>query len=181
MAATKKSHSKSDPDQYTDPELRDRIKEQILVGNKGGKPGQWSARKAQMVATEYEHRGGGYKHERTEAQEHLHEWTEEKWTTSDGKPAQRNDVTKRYLPEKAWEQLSDSEKKATDKKKVRGSKAGKQFVPNTQKAAAARSSAESKAEPTPKHTPAKKSAAKKSAAKTSATKKSPARKKTARS
>ncbi len=174
MAATKKSHSKSDPDQYTDPELRDRIKEEILAGDKGGKPGQWSARKAQMVATEYEHQGGGYKHERTEAQEHLHEWTEEKWTTSDGKPAQRNDVTKRYLPEKAWEQLSDSEKKATDDKKVRGSKAGKQFVPNTQKAAAARHTAESKAEPGPKHTPAKKSAAKKSAAK-----KGPAAKKAA--
>ncbi len=161
MAATKKPHTKSDPDQYTDPGLRDRIKEQILAGDKGGKPGQWSARKAQMVATEYEHQGGGYKHERTEAQEHLHEWTEEKWTTSDGKPARRDDVTKRYLPEKAWEQLSDSERKATDDKKVRGAKAGKQFVPNTQKAAAARRTAESKrAASTPKKRSAKKPAQK---------------------
>ncbi len=165
MAATKKSRSRSDPDQYTDPDLRDRIKQQVLAGDKGGKPGQWSARKAQIVAAEYEHQGGGYKHERTEAQQHLHAWTEEKWTTSDGKPAQRrDDVTKRYLPEQAWDQLSDSEKRATDDKKVRGSKAGHQFVPNTQKAAAARRTAQSEPTPAPKKTSTKKVSAKKSAA-----------------
>jgi len=35
---------------YTNPELRNRIKNRIMAGSKGGKPGQWSARKAQLVA-----------------------------------------------------------------------------------------------------------------------------------
>lgn len=128
--------------QYTQPELREQIKAEVLAGDKGGKPGQWSARKAQLVAHEYEARGGGYKHERTEAQEHLHEWTAEHWQTSDGKPAERDGVTTRYLPAEAWNKLSPGEKKATNAKKVRGSKEGKQFVANTQAAAKARHEAE---------------------------------------
>ena len=31
------------------------------AGSKGGKPGQWSARKAQMLAKQYKAKGGGYK------------------------------------------------------------------------------------------------------------------------
>ena len=46
---------------YTKPGLRKRIFERIKAGNKGGKPGQWSARKAQMMAKEYKAQGGGYK------------------------------------------------------------------------------------------------------------------------
>lgn len=137
MPAAKKPKSKSSEDQYTKPELRDHIKDEVMADNKGGKPGQWSARKAQLVSNEYEKQGGGYKHPRTESQEHLHEWTEEHWKTADGKPAIRDGKTARYLPEKAWEQLSDEEKRATDTKKAKGSKAGKQFVPNTSKASEA--------------------------------------------
>ena len=130
-------------DQYTQPELREEIKAEVMAGDRGGKPGQWSARKAQMVAHEYEARGGGYKHERTESQEHLHERTAEHWQTSDGKPARREDgSTTRYLPAEAWEKLSPGEKKATNAKKVKGSKAGKQFVANTEAAAEARHDAE---------------------------------------
>jgi hypothetical protein len=36
--------SKTD-DKYTDPELREQVKEEIQQGDKGGAPGQWSARK----------------------------------------------------------------------------------------------------------------------------------------
>ena len=43
---------------YTDPELRQRIKDEIVKGDKGGKPGQWSARKSQLLAHEYEAQGG---------------------------------------------------------------------------------------------------------------------------
>ena len=32
---------------YTKPQLRERIKSQVMSSGKGGKPGQWSARKAQ--------------------------------------------------------------------------------------------------------------------------------------
>jgi len=46
---------------YTKPSLRKRIFEQIKAGGKGGKPGQWSARKAQMLAQAYKKAGGGYK------------------------------------------------------------------------------------------------------------------------
>ena len=46
---------------YTKPPLRKRIFNRIKAGGKGGKPGQWSARKAQMLASEYKKAGGGYK------------------------------------------------------------------------------------------------------------------------
>jgi len=46
---------------YTKPALRKRIFERIKAGGKGGKPGQWSARKAQMLAKEYKEKGGGYR------------------------------------------------------------------------------------------------------------------------
>ncbi len=46
---------------YTKPGMRKRIFEQIKAGGKGGAPGQWSARKAQMLASQYKKAGGGYK------------------------------------------------------------------------------------------------------------------------
>lgn len=46
---------------YTKPTLRKQIFERIKAGNKGGSPGQWSARKAQFLAAEYKKAGGGYK------------------------------------------------------------------------------------------------------------------------
>ena len=45
---------------YTKPALRKRIFNRIKAGSKGGKPGQWSARKAQMLARMYKAKGGGY-------------------------------------------------------------------------------------------------------------------------
>ena len=46
---------------YTKPTLRKRLFEQIKSGSKGGRPGQWSARKAQLLAAEYKRQGGGYR------------------------------------------------------------------------------------------------------------------------
>ena len=46
---------------YTKPGMRKRLFEKIKAGSKGGKPGQWSARKAQMLAKQYKAAGGGYK------------------------------------------------------------------------------------------------------------------------
>jgi hypothetical protein len=46
---------------YTKPGLRKSIFERIKAGGKGGAPGQWSARKAQMLAQQYKKAGGGYK------------------------------------------------------------------------------------------------------------------------
>ena len=45
---------------YTKPELRKRLFRKILRGTRGGNAGQWSARKAQLLAREYEAAGGGY-------------------------------------------------------------------------------------------------------------------------
>ena len=46
---------------YTKPGTRKRMYNSIMAGSKGGKPGQWSARKAQMLAKRYKAAGGGYK------------------------------------------------------------------------------------------------------------------------
>lgn len=73
---------------YTKPELRERLKRRIMRGTKGGKAGQWSARKAQLLAHEYEAEGGGYaKGKRTSAQRDLAQWTDEGKTAS--KPSTR--------------------------------------------------------------------------------------------
>ena len=50
------------------------------------------------------------------------------------KAIQSDGTTKRYLPKKAWAKLSKEEREDTDRKKRAGSKQGKQFVPNTEKA-----------------------------------------------
>lgn len=124
---------------YTKPELRERLKNKILAGSKGGKPGQWSARKAQLLAQEYKAAGGGYKGKKKKEQKDLDRWTKEEWTTSDGKPAEQSDGTmRRYLPKKAWKELSPAERAETNKKKVEGSKKGEQFISNTSEAKHAR-------------------------------------------
>ena len=101
-----------------------------MAGSKGGKPGQWSARKAQLLAQEYEEAGGGYSGSKTKAQKSLSKWTDEKWGTKSGKPStQGKDATgERYLPEKARKALSASEYAATTKAKREGTAKGKQFV-----------------------------------------------------
>jgi len=136
--------AKKSPDEtYTDPALRERLKHEITEGDKGGKPGQWSARKAQLLVHEYEKAGGGYLGDHpTDAQKHLHEWTEEDWTTADGKPAEREDGMHRYLPKEAWDKLTPEEKTATEQKKHEGDQEGHQFVANTDAAKHAREDAQ---------------------------------------
>ena len=46
---------------YTKPGMRKSLFERIKAGGKGGAPGQWSARKAQMLALQYKKAGGGYR------------------------------------------------------------------------------------------------------------------------
>ena len=127
---------------YTDPELRERLKEEIKAGDRGGRPGQWSARKSQLLTSEYEKAGGGYRHEgeRTEAQRHLLQWTDQDWHAEDGSADARGpDGTGRYLPDAAWQLLSEEERRATERQK-RGS--DEQHVPNTDAARQARKAAE---------------------------------------
>ena len=63
-ATKKKKKTKSrvnESGNYTKPTMRKRLFERIKAGSKGGKPGQWSARKAQMLAKAYKAAGGGYR------------------------------------------------------------------------------------------------------------------------
>ena len=62
MAVKRKAKSRvNEAGNYTKPSMRKRLFSQIKAGSKGGKPGQWSARKAQMLAKQYKAKGGGYK------------------------------------------------------------------------------------------------------------------------
>ena len=61
MAKRKSKSTVNKAGNYTKPGLRKRIFQRILRGNKGGNPGQWSARKAQMLALAYKRAGGGYR------------------------------------------------------------------------------------------------------------------------
>jgi hypothetical protein len=120
---------------YTDPELRERLKEEIKAGTRGGRAGQWSARKSQLLVSEYEKAGGGYKHsgEKTESQQHLSEWTAEDWRHEDG--------GERYLPDKAWEDLTAEEKRETERRKREATARGEQHSRNPARAQAARKAA----------------------------------------
>ena len=106
------------------PGLWKRIVARIKAGTKGGRAGQWSARKAQLAVAAYKKSGGGYKGKKSKSNS-LSKWTRQKWRTSDGKPSKGK---KRYLPDKAWKSLSASEKRATNRAKAAGDKKGKQFV-----------------------------------------------------
>ena len=70
-----------DDSKYTKPGLRERIKKRITAGSKGGKPGQWSAIMAQMVAQAYKNAGGGYKGGKGKKQKDLKRWGKEKRKT----------------------------------------------------------------------------------------------------
>ncbi|MEU5790570.1 DUF5872 domain-containing protein [Micromonospora purpureochromogenes] len=129
---------------YTKPELRNQIKEELQASDKGGRPGQWSARKSQLLTKEYQKRGGGYQGPKDERQKSLQRWGAEDWQTSNGSTrARKGGETKRYLPKQAWEHLSEDEKRATDAKKREASRSGRQFVSNTEPAKRARREATS--------------------------------------
>ena len=58
---TKSKSKVNEAGNYTKPTMRKRMFERIKAGGKGGRPGQWSARKAQMSAAAYKKAGGGYR------------------------------------------------------------------------------------------------------------------------
>lgn len=61
-AKKKKTESKvNEAGNYTKPGMRAKLFKEIKAGSKGGDPGEWSARKAQILAKRYKEAGGGYK------------------------------------------------------------------------------------------------------------------------
>ena len=106
------------------PALWKRIVSQVTSGSKGGNPGQWSARKAQLAVSLYKKAGGGYSGAKKATK--LSEWTKQNWRTKSGKPSSK--TGERYLPEKAIKSLSSAEYAATSRAKREGTKQGKQYV-----------------------------------------------------
>lgn len=107
-----------------------RIVASVKAGGKGGNPGQWSARKAQLATQRYKKSGGGYSGPKTEAQKSLSKWTKEDWGTKSGKPSTQGSKAtgERYLPKAARQALSSKEYAATTRAKRKGTAEGKQFV-----------------------------------------------------
>ena len=108
----------------TDPELWEKVKEEVTESDKGGDPGQWSARKAQMAVQEYKKRGGGYADEGPDQKDtDLHEWTEEDWGTKSG--GESGETGERYLPKKVRMLVTEDEYARSTQKKKQGEE---QFV-----------------------------------------------------
>jgi hypothetical protein len=108
----------------SDPKLWGKVKRQVTAGDKGGRKGQWSARKAQLAVQEYKRQGGGYKGAKSKDNA-LERWTEEEWGTRSGRKS--TDTGERYLPKKARKALSEKEYARTTAKKRADTKKGKQF------------------------------------------------------
>lgn len=117
----------------SDPELWEHVKATVKAGNKGGKPGQWSARKAQLSVMLYKRAGGGYIGPR-DPNNSLTRWTEQDWTTKSGRPSL--ETGERYLPRAAIEALSASEYAETTQRKRAGLRRGEQFTPQPAEIAA---------------------------------------------
>jgi hypothetical protein len=108
----------------TNPRKWKAIVASVKAGSKGGDPGEWSARKAQIATQRYKKSGGSYVGPKS-SDNSLKKWSDQKWRTSDGSPSKGK---KRYLPDSAWKSLSPGEKAATNKAKAQGNAKGKQFV-----------------------------------------------------
>ena len=121
----------------TNEALWKRVVSQVKAGSKGGKAGEWSARKAQLAGKIYKDRGGSYSGKKTEAQKSMTKWTKEEWGTKSGKPSTQGKKAtgERYLPKKARQALTDKEYKATTAKKRADTKKGKQFSSQPKKVA----------------------------------------------
>lgn len=115
--------------QVTDPKLWAKIKHKWHVGDKGGVPGQWNARKAQLAVQEYKKLGGTYTTARPSRNNSLVRWTHEDWGYIDGKKGNR------YLPAKIRQELSPREKRVENRRKRSATKAGHQYAPYSQSVA----------------------------------------------
>jgi len=114
----------SDTAERTDPALWEKVKRKVTAGAKGGNKGEWSARKAQLAVSEYKKAGGAYVGEK-DADNSLHEWTEEEWGTRTGEPSGK--TGERYLPKEARNALTEDEYHRTTAKKRRDTRKGRQF------------------------------------------------------
>ena len=111
----------------TNERLWKKIVEEVKRNGKGGKAGQWSARKAQIAVRIYKERGGKYKG--NTRNNSLKKWTKQNWRTKSGKPSVmgKNATGERYLPAKTIKKLSKKEYAKTTASKRRSISKGEQY------------------------------------------------------
>lgn len=110
----------------TKPSLWKRIVASVKRGTKGGRAGQWSARKAQIATAKYKKSGGGYSGAKS-SKNKLTKWSKQKWDyVSKGDSKKPKSKRGRYLPESVRKTLTKSQKAATNKRKKQANKKGKQ-------------------------------------------------------
>jgi hypothetical protein len=112
------------------PALWKKIVARIKAGSKGGKPGQWSARKAQLAVAAYKKAGGGYIGKKSKKNS-LSKWTKQKWRTPSGKKS--SETGEVYAPSKTISKLKSTSKgrkklASANRKKKAATKAGKQHA-----------------------------------------------------
>ena len=113
-----------------------RIVASVKAGGKGGRPRQWSARKAQLATARYKKAGGGYRGKKSSSNK-LTKWSKQKWDyVSKGDKKKPKSKRGRYLPESVRKSLSSSEKSATNRRKKAATAKGKQKAKYTKKIAA---------------------------------------------
>lgn len=114
----------------SNPSLWKKIVAKIKAGSKGGKPGQWSARKAQLAVTAYKKAGGGYVGKKSKKNS-LSKWTKQKWRTPSGKKS--SETGEVYAPSKTISKLKSTPSgrnklKQANKKKRAATRKGKQYA-----------------------------------------------------
>ena len=107
--------------QKTNPKLWKKVVAEVKRGSKGGKPNKWSAFKSLLAGKKYRSRGGGYKNKKC-SNNSLRKWVKQDWGYV-GKPKKS-----RFLPHKG-NFLTRGQKAATSRAKRKGTKNGKQYVP----------------------------------------------------
>lgn len=112
--------SKSRIAKKSKPKLWESVKNKVMKGSKGGQPGKWSARKAQLAVAEYKKRGGKYIGKKS-ASNSLSKWSRERWDYIS--PSSRKSKKGRYLPERVRRSLTKHEREIENRRK--GSRRGK--------------------------------------------------------
>lgn len=132
----KRKNTRKNTTKRTNEALWKRVVQEVKKGSKGGSPGQWSARKAQLAVALYKKRGGGYRGKRS-PNNSLTRWSKQKWRTKSGRPSTVGPraTGERYLPSKAIKKLSSKEYQRTTAAKRRATRKGKQYSSQPKKIA----------------------------------------------
>lgn len=121
-----RGRSKSRPRSHiaikSNPKLWEQVKDKVTASSKGGEPGKWSARKAQIAVKLYKEKGGTYRGSRSRSNS-LTKWSKEDWNYIGGKGSDPKKHKGRYLPRAIRERLSPAQKRSENKRK--GSKVGR--------------------------------------------------------